>query len=1050
MSAKHGELTPRSVYPWSGWGRFAVAVGIVWVGWADLGADVVLDLPANAIDLGQESALAQQITPGQKDHYVLSLEANEFAVVEVEQKGVDVEVILLNPGDLGVEVALPFDTPTGGFGTERVLLLSRERKTFRLTVSLFEGEPAGTYFLRVVDRHPARGRDVIRTKAHTDDARIGVMAGPKKSEQTWKAAARLGTATLALWDQADDPGGRLQTLEKLGQLHRERLGDDTAAEKYFLDGLALAVRLEDRYAEGRFSNNMGALLDLTTRSGEKQAWYQRALEVGEQLAEEGLLGGDAVAGTALSNLAKIYRKNGDLYQSLNAYYRSLLHWRCTDSRKSELNELQAMGRLYLRLREPKHALAIEIEALALAESLGDTVQGFVARRRIGQAQLLLGEFSAAQISLEEALALPAAGSRGGRANALFLLGEAHRRQGNLEMAEELLHQALDQYGDHPLGVGLVLPHLARVKEDQGDPEDALRVARSAIEALGRESPASYRATARWVLARALRLVGDSGGALREINVALALVEGERKDVPDALGRAEIIAFRYDYFLFAVDLLLKMDRERPNQGFRRQALEVVERSRARSLRESFGGIGSNSKDDGAQIKALQADADTLWERIRQLGLGRSEGQLPAGLEALEWLELRERHRLLVAELGLRRARAFRSQTRPPATVAAVQAVLESETRLLSFSLGEQASWLWVVGPTTLEVYPLPERAAIETTVHQLVASLRQNHRPLSAERLLPSLSNLAESLLGDAMAELIGVRRLVVVGEGALHYLPFGVLPNPRSDRSRFLVEDFEIVRLPSASFLVDLATKHKPWRPEGVSAVIFSDAVYGSDDEYFQPEIDPGQRGLLAGGPRAVEATEGLEPLERLRFSADEAAAIRSYLPGKRSKVFDRFEARRDVLLSTDLSSFDIVHLIAHGEIDTEYPELSRLVFSRLDREGNPVDGNLRAHEVYGLKLNAGLVVLSSCETALGRAVRGEGLVGLTQGFFATGAPRVVVSLWKVNDAATAELMKALYRYMFKEGWPPARALRQAQLELLQRGHPPNHWAPFVLVGDRN
>jgi len=161
------------------------------------------------------------------------------------------------------------------------------------------------------------------------------------------------------------------------------------------------------------------------------------------------------------------------------------------------------------------------------------------------------------------------------------------------------------------------------------------------------------------------------------------------------------------------------------------------------------------------------------------------------------------------------------------------------------------------------------------------------------------------------------------------------------------------------------------------------------------------------------------------------------------------FEARKQTLLASDLSRYGILHLATHAFIDEQYPDLSGLVLSQRDRAGRPVDGRLFVHEIYGLKLRADLVTLSGCQTALGRQVRGDGLLGMTRGFFYAGAARVLVSLWAVDDEATSELMGAFYQALLERGEAPAQALRSAQRHLrdTNRWRSPYYWAPWVLVG---
>lgn len=154
--------------------------------------------------------------------------------------------------------------------------------------------------------------------------------------------------------------------------------------------------------------------------------------------------------------------------------------------------------------------------------------------------------------------------------------------------------------------------------------------------------------------------------------------------------------------------------------------------------------------------------------------------------------------------------------------------------------------------------------------------------------------------------------------------------------------------------------------------------------------------------------------------------------------------------MSEQLGQYRIIHFATHGLLNSQHPELSGVVLSLVDERGQPQDGFLRSHEVYNLKLNADLVVLSGCQTALGKNVKGEGLIGLTRGFMYAGAPRVVASLWRVPDKPTAELMKRFYKGMLAEGLRPAAALRAAQIEMWKekRWSAPYYWAAFVFQGE--
>jgi CHAT domain-containing protein len=197
--------------------------------------------------------------------------------------------------------------------------------------------------------------------------------------------------------------------------------------------------------------------------------------------------------------------------------------------------------------------------------------------------------------------------------------------------------------------------------------------------------------------------------------------------------------------------------------------------------------------------------------------------------------------------------------------------------------------------------------------------------------------------------------------------------------------------------------------------------------------------------------SDGAVNFVRLPFAAEEAEKLADLLPESERTLWTRFEATRRRATSDEMSQFRIIHFATHGLLDFQHPKLSCLVLSRFNQAGQPQDGYVRLQDVYNMRLSADLVVLSACQTALGKEVRGEGLVGLTRGFIYAGAARVVASLWNVDDSATAKLMERFYKKMLgPEKLRPAAALRAAQIEMMADEHwqDPYFWAGFVLQGE--
>ncbi|MGH9836663.1 MAG: CHAT domain-containing protein, partial [Blastocatellia bacterium] len=272
---------------------------------------------------------------------------------------------------------------------------------------------------------------------------------------------------------------------------------------------------------------------------------------------------------------------------------------------------------------------------------------------------------------------------------------------------------------------------------------------------------------------------------------------------------------------------------------------------------------------------------------------------------------------------------------------------------------------------------------------------------------------------------------------------------------RPLLVDHEVVMLPSASVLAELRRDLVGRKPAPRAVAVFADPVFSRDD----PRLKAGDRTPGAESQPLVSALErsvrdvgltGGARFPRLPFSRREAEAIIAVAPQRQSARLLDFQANRAAATGDDLSNYRIIHFATHGLLNSQHPELSGIVLSLVDERGEPQNGFLRLHEIYNLRLPADLVALSACQTGLGKEIHGEGLVGLTRAFMFAGAPRVVASLWKVDDAATAELMKRFYRGMFDKRLRPAAALRAAQVEMWrqERWRSPYFWAAFTLQGE--
>jgi CHAT domain-containing protein len=432
--------------------------------------------------------------------------------------------------------------------------------------------------------------------------------------------------------------------------------------------------------------------------------------------------------------------------------------------------------------------------------------------------------------------------------------------------------------------------------------------------------------------------------------------------------------------------------------------------------------------------------------------------------------------------------YAALTQPqPLKLKEVQAQLDPDTVLLEYALGEERSYLWAITNDSLTSYELPKEEQIKQNALQVYELLtarsasrrgesleQRQERIKQAETKLPAAAeSLSNTLLAPAAAQLAN-KRLVIVADGALQYIPFAMLPEPKSlesgvasresnkrgyrtpdsglqtrDFGAPLIVNHEIVSLPSASALAIQRTELSGRKAAPKLLAVIADPVFDRTDARFTTLTDGSEKtqaqAVTFNDARSIEhlAENSLDKagvttvrvIPRLPFTRQEANQLLALTAKGSSFSAVDFQANRATVLDPALSQYRYVHFATHGFLDSERPGLSALLLSMVNAQGKPQDGFLRANDIYNLKLPAELVVLSACQTGLGKEIKGEGLVGLTRGFMYAGAARVVVSLWSVNDKATADLMTKFYEKMLKQYQRPAVALRAAQVEMGSRSN---------------
>jgi CHAT domain-containing protein len=503
--------------------------------------------------------------------------------------------------------------------------------------------------------------------------------------------------------------------------------------------------------------------------------------------------------------------------------------------------------------------------------------------------------------------------------------------------------------------------------------------------------------------------------------------------------------------------MRLHAEHPAAGFAAAALVRSERGRARSLLEML-------TESGAAIRR-GVDAELL-EREHELerrlsAQAEQQTRLLSGKHAEDEVMAVERE-LATITVELEHVRSRIRETSPqyaalmqpsPLDLNGIQKeVLDEDTILLEYSLGAEKSYLWAVTPSIIDSFELPGRLEIESAARRIYAlvTARDRGRPnptrvQQADRAyFAAAMKLSRMLLGPVAAH-IKDKRLLIVGEGVLQYIPFGALPEPSSSPAKTgrplpLMIKHEIVTAPSASVIAVLRKETAGRKPASKAVAVLADPVFSRDDPRVAQERIPDGPGANLGIPEFV----------RLRFSRAEAENIaRLVSPRAMLKALD-FAASRDTVLRPDFGEYRIVHFATHSIVHNKHPELSGIVLSMVDKAGRPRNGILRLYDIYNLKLGADLVVLSACRTAAGEEIKGEGLIGLTRGFLYAGASRVVATLWEIDDRTTTAVMKRFYEGLLGRGERPAAALRAAQIATWKtKGwEAPYYWGAFTFQGE--
>lgn len=738
---------------------------------------------------------------------------------------------------------------------------------------------------------------------------------------------------------------------------------------------------------------------------------------------------------AYRSLGMVYTAMGDYFKALQNYQTGVQAFLSKGMTWQAGADLGRIAQVYFELGDLPSALRYATDALASARKHQDSALEERHLTLIGKIQVRNGNYAAAGMALQNALQF------GDRVKDERSMAETCLRLADLESRRKHIAKAgefLDQAERHAAAVNgrTVLAEAAILRGDLAmqNPAQAAAFYETALARANEALSTDLATLSLQRLGHAAAQTGQFEQAWQYLERAMRQLESVRSRVPTANLRAAAVQQNWRIYEDAIQVLIRLHRRNPRQGFDRQALEVAERARARALLDALA--EQKASVTRGLTRSQAAEKTRLQEVLARAVATLDRQDTPANREAVRVAE----SRLESWWAELRAANPALVELEYPKSIdasAAQDLARRVKASIVVYALGP-APAAWVVTPRSVRMVLLPgSRSEIE----RLVVDLRKNvaMRPKTtsdAAAFRPAATRLHQLLIAPLGLE--PASPAILAPDGILHYLPFDALLLPDG---RFLVEDHELSLTPSLSVLSYLTAKagganHRSWDLLAYGNPSIPDAASG--------------HALLHDAYRS----SGFLITTRLLNSEPEVRGIGNlFQPDKRVLRLGADATESSIKNDPQLGRRRVLHFATHALLDEITPARSGIVLAMPDRDKTQ-DGILRTSEVANLNLDADLVVLSACQTGLGKLTRAEGMMGLTRAFFQAGARRVAASLWNVDDRATADFMTWFYQAV--AGSPsttPSAGLREAKRKFLASASPvyrhPFFWAGFVISGQR-
>ena len=736
-------------------------------------------------------------------------------------------------------------------------------------------------------------------------------------------------------------------------------------------------------------------------------------ELAESLALGRTIQDTALQSIVMHHIASVYAKLGDQTRALDFYRQALALFNVTPNTRFRIAALEAMANILRQQGHAGEALKMDREALSLAGTPHRRMRVAV---QIAKDLIDLGSFKEAADTLETVLNPNAASDEVFRAWALQERARLRFAANDIAGAETDLQAALATFKTYEL----------------------------TLDEFG----------ARVLQAQLMHRRGATPEAFTAIDQALALAESVRLQSANPELRATLLqplrpAFDLKISMLSEQYAAAKGNAQERESLAMRALETAEQARARALADyqsldvTAPGLDPMLLERRRTLyRELAAHRVRLEANLDRTGTADSQSQAIRS----EIATLRQELDQIDARIGS--ASETAQARRLPKSTSLQLSNIPEGVAVIEYWLGSKDSFVWVLTRDVVTLTPIGASRDLNTAATALHTALRSFGSVSKGERLEAG-ERLYALALRPIEAQIAGKQTLIFAPDGALHYVPFATLRYTEAGRKVFLIQGHDIAVTPSIQLFLRQDSPRSA-APDSRRMLLVDDPVYDpADPRVAKPSPGPVDTGVNTDGPALalVRGADNGAHLPRLPGAAREAAVIASLMPPGSIDRLDGFAANRERFLAAALDRYRLIHVASHATTDPEIPQASALILSTVDAQGKPMDGRVLGADFMGMRLQADTVVLSACDTALGKSVAGEGLIGLQYAVLARGARSVVSSLWPALDQVTADLMVKFYSTLLNQHSTVISAWSAASRAALQGPYAdPGTWGAFMLT----